>query len=250
MLAATGAARGSAGYVTVALPAPLLGASDAVPEVMGVGLTDNAGFHCLAGIDRLMERAQRAGSMVIGPGIGRTHSASAFVLAAIESIGAPLVIDADALHAFSGSAERIARRRQPTVLTPHSGEMASLLGIGRDEVEARRLSCARLAAQKSRAVVVLKGDDTIIASPEGQVGVSRGDSPALATAGSGDVLGGLVAALLAHSVDPFTAACAAVLMHTEAGRIAASGGAEGVIATDIAAMLPTARKQLALRAYG
>jgi NAD(P)H-hydrate epimerase len=168
----------------------------------------------------------------------------AFARGAIEAVTTPLVIDADALHALAGDLGAPRKRKEPTVLTPHSGEMASILGVDRGEVQNHRLESVRLAAKQSGAVVVLKGDDTLIASANGEIAVSRGNSPALATAGSGDVLGGLVAALLAQGVPAFKAACAAVQIHAQAGRLAAGGATEGVLASDVANALPVARVEL------
>jgi NAD(P)H-hydrate repair Nnr-like enzyme with NAD(P)H-hydrate dehydratase domain len=128
------------------------------------------------------------------------------------------------------------------VLTPHGGELARLLELDSDAIRARRLDHAREAARRSGAIVLLKGDDTIVAEPEGRVGVSRGGSPALATAGTGDVLSGVLAALLARGLPPFYAACAAVFVHAEAGRRAAVvlDGPDGVIAGDVIDELPHA----------
>jgi len=126
-------------------------------------------------------------------------------------------------------------RDEPAVLTPHGGELARLLGTESAEVNARRLHHAREAARAAGSIVVLKGDDTLVAEPDGRVGVSPGGAPALATAGTGDVLSGVLGAMLAKGVEPFTAACAAVLLHVRAGRLAAEreGGPGGVIATDV-----------------
>ena len=135
------------------------------------------------------------------------------------------------------------------MLTPHAGELGRLLELPSEEIERERLRHVRAAAQLAQAVVVLKGDDTLIARPPGSesapgvVAVSPGRSPALATAGTGDVLTGVIAALLAQGLDPFAAAAAGVWLHAAAGRAAARavGAAEGVIATDVIAALPAAR---------
>jgi hydroxyethylthiazole kinase-like uncharacterized protein yjeF len=131
------------------------------------------------------------------------------------------------------------------VLTPHAGELGRLLELDSAEIERERLRHVRAAAALAAAVVVLKGDDTLIAAPDGSVAVSAGGSPGLATAGTGDVLSGVIAALLAQGVDAFTAAAAGVWLHAEAGRRAALrvGAAEGVIATDVIAALPAARRR-------
>ena len=129
------------------------------------------------------------------------------------------------------------------MLTPHAGELARLLESDSAQIERERLRHVRDAAARSNAVVVLKGDDTLIAEPGGRVAVSPGASPALATAGTGDVLTGVIAALLAQGLEPFAAAGAGVWLHAAAGREAATrlGAVEGVIATDVIAALPAVR---------
>jgi ADP-dependent NAD(P)H-hydrate dehydratase / NAD(P)H-hydrate epimerase len=154
-------------------------------------------------------------------------------------IAAPLVIDADGLNAFAGLFAPLARRPGPTVLTPHAGELGRLLGRDSKEIAAHRLAAAREAAHTAKAVLVLKGDDTIVTDGS-RVAVNSVSAPGLATAGSGDVLSGMVAALLARGLEPFAAACAAVLAHARAGREAAEriGAAESVIATDVIDSIP------------
>ena len=133
----------------------------------------------------------------------------------------------------------MAARRAPTVLTPHGGELGRLLGVESGEVGARRLHHARAAAEQSQAIVVLKGDDTLVVSPDGRVGVSRGGAPGLATAGTGDVLSGVMWAMLAKGLPPAHVACAGVYAHVRAGQIAAAPhGADGVIASDVIYALP------------
>jgi len=153
------------------------------------------------------------------------------------------VLDADGLNAHAGRLRELADRQAPTVLTPHAGELGRLLQVDSAEIDRRRLHHVRTAAALARAVVVLKGDDSLIADPGGRVAVSPGASPALATAGTGDVLTGVIAALLAQRLDAFTATAAGVWLHAEAGREAARrhGAPEAVIATDVIDALPAAR---------
>jgi NAD(P)H-hydrate repair Nnr-like enzyme with NAD(P)H-hydrate dehydratase domain len=127
------------------------------------------------------------------------------------------------------------------VLTPHAGELARLLGTDSRQVEAHRLASARRAAELSGAIVVLKGDDTIVVEGK-RIAVSAGGAPALATAGTGDVLSGTIGALLARGMEPFVAVCAGVDAHRRAGKIAAErlGAVESVVATDVIAALPAA----------
>jgi NAD(P)H-hydrate epimerase len=149
------------------------------------------------------------------------------------------VIDADGLNAFAGQLERIAARSAATVLTPHAGELGRLLERDSREIGAQRLAGAREAARAAGAVIVLKGDDTIVTDGD-RVAVNAVSAPALATAGTGDVLSGVTAAMLARGLEPFAAACAAVVGHARAGVAAAEriGLPESVIATDVIASLP------------
>jgi NAD(P)H-hydrate epimerase len=178
--------------------------------------------------------------LVLGPGLGRTEGAVGLAHRLAREAPIPLVLDADGLNAHAGRLEALRDRPAPAILTPHGGELARLLEVDSDAVNAERLRHAREAARRSGAIVLLKGDDTIVAEPEGRVGVSRGGSPALATAGTGDVLSGVLGALLARGMAPFDAACAAVFVHAEAGRRAAVvlDGPDGVIASDVVDELP------------
>jgi NAD(P)H-hydrate epimerase len=193
------------------------------------------------GADTVLERAKRAGSLVLGPGLGRREGSFKLARALAARAELPLLIDADALNAHAGRLSALAGRRAPTVLTPHAGELARLLESDSAAVGGARLGAARRAAEESQAIVVLKGDDTIVAAPDGRVGLNRGGAPALATAGTGDVLSGVIGAYLAKGMDPFHAACAGVFVHAAAGRLAAQRlGPEGVIARDVIELLPTA----------
>lgn len=231
-LAAEAAARAGAGYVTVLVPESAQAAMDAqLTEIMSRGLPEADGHHSEAGAGQV---DAREGAIVLGPGLGRTDDAVAFARAVARGSDLPLVLDADGLRAVG-----LDRRDGPTVLTPHEGELAAILGTESSDVRARRLACARDAAARSGAVVVLKGDDTLVADPSGLVAVSPGATPALATAGTGDVLAGVVAAFLARGLDAFTAAAAAVRAHALAGGLAAEEvGAEGVMAGDVVQRLP------------
>jgi ADP-dependent NAD(P)H-hydrate dehydratase / NAD(P)H-hydrate epimerase len=252
VLASTAAARAGAGYVTVATPASVAAEiSSKLLEVMTVELPDDPDAGPRRGSSRMaVERAGRAQALVLGPGLGRLPAAAKFARDVATHANLPLVLDADGLSAHSedDGIDQLAKRRAPTVLTPHVGELGRLLGLSSPEIEAHRLEHVRTAAVRANAVVVLKGDDTLIADPDGRVAVSPGGAPALATAGTGDVLAGVVGAFLAKGVDPFTATCAAVMTHLTAGEIAGRDiGIEGVIASDVIAALPRAREQLQTR---
>jgi ADP-dependent NAD(P)H-hydrate dehydratase / NAD(P)H-hydrate epimerase len=252
-MTALGAMRAGAGYVTACVPATLqaIVASGGPPELMTRGLPDSDGALTPAGVEVVLEAARRGGALALGPGLGRGEHAIAFARALARRAEVPLVLDADGLNAHAGNSgahggghlDDLATRTAATVLTPHPGELARLLDTDTEHIARERLAHARQAAARAGAVVVLKGDDTLVADPSGLVAVSPGDSPALATAGSGDVLSGVIAALLSQGLEPFTAAAAGVLLHVHAGRLAAraQGAAEGVIATDVISSLPAAR---------
>jgi len=245
-MSAMAAQRAGAGYVTVAVPQSLsLIFETRLLEVMSVALPDNAGALTRDGLPRLLELASRGGALVLGPGIGRSDDALAFVRAAITQSGLPTVLDADGLSAYGGELSKLSdARRAPLVITPHEGELGRLLGIPSREVAAERLRCAREAATQSRAVVVLKGDDTLIADPVGRVAISPGATPGLATAGTGDVLSGVLGALLAAGLEPFAAAAAAVRLHALAARRAAERhGRDGMIASDVIEQLSAVRSR-------
>jgi hydroxyethylthiazole kinase-like uncharacterized protein yjeF len=239
-MAARSASRAGAGYVQVAVPESAQAAIDMrLLEQMSRGLPDEYGSHAPAGVPIVVEMAERAGALVLGPGLGRTDGAGEFARELARTVEVPLLVDADGLNAHSGRLELLRGRQAPTVLTPLVGELARLLERETDEVKARRLACAREAAERSGAVVLLKGDDTIVVAPGVPAAISPGATPALATAGSGDVLSGLIGALLAKGLGGFVAAALGTLAHALAGRAAAERfGADHVVAGDVIDALP------------
>jgi ADP-dependent NAD(P)H-hydrate dehydratase / NAD(P)H-hydrate epimerase len=228
-LAARAALRIGAGLVTLAAPAgawPVYAASltgvivqpVAAPEAFGALLGD-----------------VRRNALLIGPGAGMTAETRARALAALATRRA-VVLDADALTVFADAPEMLfAAIAGPTVMTPHEGEFRRLFTAPGD-----KLARARAAARQSGAVVLLKGADTVIAAPDGRAAINANAPPELATAGSGDVLSGLVTGLLAQGLDPFRAACAACWLHGDA----AERFGPGLVAEDIVEMLPQALRQL------
>ncbi len=227
-MVAMSAARAGAGYVTVSVPhevVPLLQGRLLEPMV-----TDHSGAIDLLG---------KANALVVGPGLGKGSDVEALVRSLSRQAESPLVLDADGLNALGDDLPFLAQRRGATVITPHVGELGRLLGCDSREINAHRLKRAQEAAKLSHAVVVLKGDDTIITDPDGRTAISPGGVPALATAGTGDVLSGVIAAYVGKGLDAFTAACAGVYAHLRAGALAsAEVGQEGVIASDVISHLP------------
>jgi NAD(P)H-hydrate epimerase len=244
-MTAAASMRAGAGYVTACVPESQqhVIAAGEPPELMTRALPDDGEGLTLEGVPIVLRAAERGGALALGPGLGRRDGAVSFARALAREAGLPLVLDADGLNAHAGCLEDLAAREAPTVLTPHAGELGRLLALDSAEIERERLGHVRAAAAQARAVVVLKGDDTLIADSDGRVAVSPGGSPALATAGTGDVLTGVIATLLAQGLEPFAAATAGVWLHAAAGREAAMrlGAAEGVVASDVIAALPAAR---------
>jgi NAD(P)H-hydrate epimerase len=206
------------------------------------GLPDSDGSFDTDGVRDVLDAASR-GALALGPGLGRREHATAFARSVAREAEIPMVLDADGLNAHAGHLGDLADRFAVTVLTPHAGELGRLLSLESTAIDGERLRHVRAAAEESQSVVVLKGDDTLIADPSGLVAVSPGGAHGLATAGTGDVLTGVIAAALAQGLEAFPAAVAGVWLHVEAGKEAARrlGAAEGVTATDVIAALPRAR---------
>ena len=240
-MAARSASRAGAGYVQVAVPGPVQQAVDLrLLEQMSRGLPDDDGFHTPAGVADVEEMAERAGAVVLGPGIGRAEGAQEFARGVAPAVEAPLLVDADGLNAHAGRLELFREREAPDRARPRTRRSwGASSRSALEEVAAHRLERAREAAELSGAVVLLKGDDTIVARPDGVVAISPGGTPALATAGTGDVLSGLIGALLAKGLDAFEAAALGALAHVLAARAAAERvGADHVMAGDVIEALP------------
>ena len=244
-MAALAAMRTGAGYVQVAVPASTEPTFDLkLLEAMTHGLPEDDGAHVPDGVDPVLSLCEKAGALALGPGIGRTDGAMEWARELARRAPVPVLIDADGLNAHAGRLESLRERPAPTVLTPHEGELGRLLEVESEEVQADRLGAAREAARRSGSIVVLKGDDSIVATPEGMAAISAGATPALATAGTGDVLSGIVGTLLAKGLGAFEAAAAGVLAHARAGRVAAGRlGANHVIAGDVIEAIPEAMER-------
>ena len=241
-MSALAAMRAGAGYVTVAAPGSLeLAFAVRLLEAMFAGLPEDDGALSPEALQPTISAVARADAVVLGPGLGRSPGSQELAREVLQRVDVPLVIDADGLNALAGRLGELRHRRWPTVLTPHAGELARLLEVDSADVGRARLRHACAAAAQSKAIVVLKGDDTIVASPSGGVAISPGGAPALATAGTGDVLAGVTGAMLAKGLSPAHAVCAAVYVHVRAGQLAAEPhGPDGVIASDVIAALPAA----------
>lgn len=233
-LAARGAMRAGAGMVTIAAPAmalPIYAA--AMAGVLTRPLDRRTDFVSLLDDWRIA-------GVLVGPGNGVTDRTRGHVLAALGT-RKPVVLDADALTVFAGAGDALAQAvRGPCVLTPHEGEFRRLL----PDLSGGKLERARAAAERTGAVVLLKGADTVIAAPDGRVAISANAPPTLATAGAGDVLSGFILALMGQGMPAFEAACAASWLHGEA----ASTFGYGLIAEDLPEQMPEVLADLARRA--
>jgi NAD(P)H-hydrate epimerase len=174
--------------------------------------------------------------------MGRNKNAVSFVQAIVRRLAKPLVVDADGLNALAQAPDAVRGRTAPTVLTPHPGEMGRLLGADTETVQADRVAAARRGAETFGAILLLKGARTLIATPEGRLAFNRPGSVALATAGSGDVLTGVIGALLGQGLSGFDAARAGAYLHALSGEVCAREmGAAGTLAGDVRDRLPRAR---------
>ncbi|MGD9570283.1 MAG: NAD(P)H-hydrate dehydratase [Thermoleophilia bacterium] len=239
-LSARATLRAGAGLAVVAVPEAVQPAVAAhLLEVMSAGLPDEDGHLAPASVGPALRQAGRAGAVAIGPGLGRAAATSAAVHELLARLELPVVLDADGLwHLGDDPGAALASRPAPTVLTPHAGEAGRLLGRERARVEADRLAAAADLVEATGAVVVLKGAGTIVAAPGVAPIVDRVATPALATAGTGDVLTGVIAAFLAAGMPARDAAAVAVVAHGRAGALAGNG--DGTVASDVVEALPRA----------
>ena len=228
------ALRVGSGLVTVASPTEAVEVNAShLTAVMVRPVNDAKDFTALL-------RDERKNAVLIGPGLGVGTHTKAMVRAALAS-SAAVVLDADAITSFAQDAQQlfaaIRARNGPVALTPHDGEFVRLFS---SQAEGGKVAATRIAASRSGAIVLLKGPDTVVAAPDGRASINATSCPWLATAGTGDVLAGMVLGLLAQRMEPFAAVSAAVWMH---GRAAQLFG-PGLIAEDLPKMLPAVLQEL------
>jgi ADP-dependent NAD(P)H-hydrate dehydratase / NAD(P)H-hydrate epimerase len=237
MLTALAAFRADAGYVTIAAPESALPILEVgVLEAVKRPLPEDASGRLLPrAADIVLELAERAGAVALGPGLGRSDGTRDLVRTLLERLPVPVVLDADALWRLDPF-----ERAGATVMTPHAGELARLLGSEVAEIDAHRLESVRRAASRFGAVVLLKGADTLVASPREGVLVAAYGAPSLATAGSGDVLSGVIAAFLAKGLEARRAAAAGAVAHGLASQLVPQQ--RGLVASDL---LPAIQRALA-----
>jgi NAD(P)H-hydrate epimerase len=247
-LAATGALRSGAGLVTVATPARCQDVVAAMgAEYMTEAIDETDDGLDVDAVDRILEIARDV--VAIGPGLGQLPGTRQFVTTLVDRATMPLVIDADGLNAFTGDPDRLSGREgRDVIITPHPGEMARLVGMSTDEVQASRLEIARNFASAHHVYVVLKGHRTLIATPDEKVFINPTGNPGMATGGTGDVLTGMIAAWLAQLLDAEAACKLAVYLHGMAGDLAdADEGEVALTSEDLAAHLGDAVMELTAR---
>lgn len=241
ILAARGAVRGGSGLVTVVTDRET---ADVVDSTSIESMTLRVERE-IPSIRSILEFLEAKSAVLVGPGLPDDDESYEFVRALVAKITLPTVIDATGVNAFAGRIGEINPDSGPRVLTPHPGELARLMGTSTDEITADRTASATTAAEKSRSVVVLKGHQTLVAAPDGRIAVNPTGNPGMASGGSGDVLAGLLVALLAQGNAPFDAACAAVYLHGLAGDIVHERRSDiGLAAMDLAEAIPDAIERL------
>ena len=248
VLAGRAALRGGVGLCTIAAPAsqqPIIAAQ--APEYMTEALPETAAHSLsLASRDRILELARRMDAVAIGPGLSLDPEAQELARALIRELDRPMVVDADALSALAGHLDLLRHAAGPRALTPHPGEMARMLGRTIEAVQADRIEVARAFAREHGVAIALKGAHTVIAGPDGHVAINPTGNPGLAKGGSGDVLTGIVGALLAREIEPAAALRAGCYVHGLAADVAVrERGEYGMLASDLVESVPAALRALA-----
>jgi hydroxyethylthiazole kinase-like uncharacterized protein yjeF len=247
LLTAEAAYRAGAGLVTLAVPEPLHAAlAGQLPEATWVLLPHKTGFISEKASEILLKDIHRATAFLLGPGIGNNSSTRKFVAAIIPAVKLPTVVDADGLRHLAQIPDWHKKIFPDAILTPHVGEMSALTGLSIEDIQENRNEAALKYANAWGHVVVLKGAFTVIASPDGRMTIIPVASPALARAGTGDVLAGLIVGLRAQGLDAYSAAVAGAFIHAEAGLIAAEdlGATASVLASDILNSIPDVLSEL------
>lgn len=235
------ALRSGAGLVTAAIPQSLQPVVETrLVEVMTAPLAENVqkaiALEALPALKNLLDTVSVC---AVGPGMGRYNEASTIIRFVLEKAGVPVVIDADGLNALAEDIYVLKDRQVPVILTPHPGEMARLTGLSVAEIQSNRVEIARQFATEWGVTLVLKGYNTIVAAPNQQVYLNITGNPGMATAGSGDVLCGLIAGFLAQGLRPHLAALAGVYVHGKAGDMARQvKGERGLVAMDLVETIP------------
>ncbi len=241
-MAAEGALRAGAGLVTLAAPGSLQDVlAMKLTEVMTKPLAEiEAGSISREAVSDIIRLSAGNDVLAIGPGVGREEETAVAVREIITTAECPIVIDADALNALAGNTKLLNECAALPVLTPHPGEMARLTGLSTESVNADRIAITRQAAAEWGSIVVIKGASTVVAFPDGEVYINTTGNAGMATGGTGDVLTGIIAGLIAQGLSSHDAAVAGVYIHGLAGDVAAQAGRIGMVATDLLKAVPAA----------
>lgn len=242
-LASQSALRTGSGLVYTIIP-------ESLETIMAIKLTEaiikpindtGAGHFIKESLEPIMNEIRGMDSIALGPGIGVDEGRVQFVHEIVKNTNAPMVIDADGINCLSKNITVLNQRNNPIILTPHPGEMAGLLNKDIKEIEKKRQFYSQYISEKYNIISVLKGKETVVTSPEGEVYINNTGNPGMATAGSGDVLTGIITSLLGQKLEPFDAAQLGVYLHGVAGDIARDKiGEYGMIASDIVENIPYA----------
>jgi len=248
VLSARAAMRIGAGLVTVAAPEnaqPHIAAQ--LLESMSVPLEDSNGGLSRKALQHIIDLSQNKTVLAMGPGLGNTDAVAAVIRELVTHIHVPMIIDADALNALSRDPQMLKKAKGPVVLTPHPGEMARLTGLNTDQIQSNRIGTSCELAKALGAVIVLKGAHSIIAAPDGQHWINTSGNPAMAGAGMGDALTGMIAGLIAQKIPALTAARLAVFMHGHiADTLAQHRGPAPILASEIIDHMPDVFKECSI----
>ena len=242
-LASKSALRAGTGLVYCLIP-------EILEYIMSIKLTEviikpifdrSTGHFVKESIDSILDEIENVDAIALGPGMGVGGERVELVSKIIEKSNVPMVIDADGINCISKYPEMLNHKKSPVILTPHSGEIARLLKKDIKEIESNRKYYSQYISEKYDVFVVLKGHNTIVTSSQGELYINNTGNPGMATAGSGDVLTGIIASLLGQNLSPFDAAKLGVYLHGLSGDIAKDQRGEfGIIATDILEAIPYA----------
>lgn len=255
-----GGSRGMTGAVALATSASLRSGSGLVYSIVPASLSsiietlviesitipvdcENKGHFTQTGIKNILEITTKLDCLVLGPGMGTDDERIRLVKEILSTTYRPIVLDADGINCICGGKEVLTSRLHETVITPHPGELARLLNLNTEEIQKNRVKYCIQTAKMFKVITVLKGSNTVIASPEGQVYINTTGNPGMATAGSGDVLSGMIGSFIGQGIEPLNAAIAGVFLHGLAGDMAEmERGEYGLIAGDIVNKIPSAIK--------
>jgi len=242
VLSASAAYRAGAGYVCACVVAPVARVMhNSLKEAVTRILPDRGGYYCFRSLEAVKDELSRADVVYMGPGLGQGAHVTEFVRGLMETVQTRMVIDADALNAIADDVNILKKLKAPCVITPHPGEMSRLTKLPVNEILDSTIKTAGEFSREFNVVTLLKDARTIVADPEGQICINVTGSPALAKAGSGDVLTGMIAGFMAQGLDPFMSAAVGAYIHGRAGELAEENlSSYGVLASDLLEYIPKA----------